>query len=153
MLLNTSSITAYSITLFCLCYLCVKQQRPLLSEHYVTAETSPGQCSLPIGRSRSCDQNRIMAAAAAVRSSMGLTFRLSRVIPDCSTCPFYRLNSCGGNLQRKGSFDSFRTMNRHFQTSIGEWCSLLTPLASVRGWFFSLDCLFTISLNKFVFSY
>uniref|UniRef100_A0A3Q4HS72 Ferredoxin-2, mitochondrial n=1 Tax=Neolamprologus brichardi TaxID=32507 RepID=A0A3Q4HS72_NEOBR len=33
-----------------------------------------------------------MAASAAVRSSMGLTLRLSRVIPDCSTCPLSRLN-------------------------------------------------------------
>ncbi|XP_059205813.1 ferredoxin-2, mitochondrial [Centropristis striata] len=63
-----------------------------------------------------------MAASAAVRSSMGLTLRLSRVIPDCSTCPFNRLKSCGssgGNLQRRGSFERFRTINRHLQTSIG----------------------------------
>ncbi|XP_029292044.1 ferredoxin-2, mitochondrial isoform X4 [Cottoperca gobio] len=63
-----------------------------------------------------------MAASAAVRSSMGLTLRLSRVIPDCSTCPLYRLKSCVssvGNLQRRGSFNSFRTINRHLQTSIG----------------------------------
>ncbi|KAK5926540.1 hypothetical protein CgunFtcFv8_022103 [Champsocephalus gunnari] len=62
-----------------------------------------------------------MAASAAVRSSMGLTLRLSRSIPDCSTCTFYRLKSCVnsvGKLQRKGSFDSFRTINRHLQTSI-----------------------------------
>ncbi|XP_042341492.1 ferredoxin-2, mitochondrial [Plectropomus leopardus] len=61
-------------------------------------------------------------AAAAVRSSMGLTLRLSRVIPDCSTCPLFRLKSCVssvGNLQRSGSFDSFRTINRHLQTSKG----------------------------------
>ena len=131
----------------------MKQQRPLLSEQYVAAETSLRQRSLPIGRSRSCDHNRNMAAAAAVRSSVGLTFRLSRVIPDCSTCPFYRLNTCGGNLQRRGSFDSFRTINRHLQTTIGEWCSLLTSLAPVRCWCFSLDYVFTIRLNKFVFSY
>ncbi|XP_051241439.1 ferredoxin-2, mitochondrial [Dicentrarchus labrax] len=63
-----------------------------------------------------------MAASAAVRSSMGLTFRLSRVIPDCSTCPLNRLKSCVSsvaNVQRRGSFDSFRTINRHLQTSIG----------------------------------
>ncbi|KAM7394126.1 hypothetical protein PAMP_020945 [Pampus punctatissimus] len=63
-----------------------------------------------------------MAASAAVRSSMGLTLRLSRVIPDCRTCPLYRLKSCvnsATNLQRRGSFDSFRTINRHLQTSIG----------------------------------
>ncbi|XP_035516891.1 ferredoxin-2, mitochondrial [Morone saxatilis] len=63
-----------------------------------------------------------MAASAAVRSSMGLTFRLSRVLPDCSTCPLNRLKSCVSsvaNVQRGGSFDSFRTINRHLQTSIG----------------------------------
>ncbi|XP_070683944.1 ferredoxin-2, mitochondrial [Pempheris klunzingeri] len=63
-----------------------------------------------------------MAASAAVRSSMGLTLRLSRVIPDCSTCPLYRLKGCASsvaNLQRRGSFDNFRTINRHLQTSIG----------------------------------
>ncbi|XP_005752288.1 ferredoxin-2, mitochondrial [Pundamilia nyererei] len=63
-----------------------------------------------------------MAASAAVRSSMGLTLRLSRVIPDCSTCPLFRLK-CNAknvaNLQRRGSFDSLRTINRHLQTSIG----------------------------------
>ncbi|XP_040002648.1 ferredoxin-2, mitochondrial [Xiphias gladius] len=63
-----------------------------------------------------------MAAATAVRSSVGLTLRLSRVIPDCTTCPLYRLKSCVNsvaNLNRSGSFDSFRTINRHLQTSIG----------------------------------
>ncbi|KAM9769615.1 ferredoxin-2, mitochondrial [Menidia menidia] len=63
-----------------------------------------------------------MAASAAVRSSMGLTLRLSRSIPDCSTCPLYRLVSYlnnKSNLQRRGSFDSFRMINRHLQTSIG----------------------------------
>ncbi|KAL6110149.1 fdx2 [Pungitius sinensis] len=63
-----------------------------------------------------------MAAAAAVRSSVGLTLRLSRALPDCSSCPFYRLNGCvsgGGSLQRRGSFDSYRTLNRHLQTSKG----------------------------------
>ncbi|XP_034401257.1 ferredoxin-2, mitochondrial isoform X2 [Cyclopterus lumpus] len=61
-------------------------------------------------------------AAAAVRSSMGLTLRLSRALPDCSNCPFHRSNGCVSgvsNLQRRGSFDSFRTINRHLQTSKG----------------------------------
>ncbi|XP_030269825.1 ferredoxin-2, mitochondrial [Sparus aurata] len=63
-----------------------------------------------------------MAASAAVRSSMGLTFRLSRVMPDCNTCPLNRLKSCvsgAANVQRRGSFDSFRTINRNLQTSKG----------------------------------
>ncbi|XP_006787458.1 ferredoxin-2, mitochondrial [Neolamprologus brichardi] len=63
-----------------------------------------------------------MAASAAVRSSMGLTLRLSRVIPDCSTCPLSRLKCNAKNvasLQRTGSFNSLRTINRHLQTSIG----------------------------------
>ncbi|XP_070827024.1 ferredoxin-2, mitochondrial [Chaetodon trifascialis] len=63
-----------------------------------------------------------MAASAAVRSSMGLTFKLSRVIPDCSTCPLSRLKSCVSSVaqsQRRASFESFRTINRHLQTSIG----------------------------------
>ncbi|XP_034544754.1 ferredoxin-2, mitochondrial [Notolabrus celidotus] len=63
-----------------------------------------------------------MAATAAVRSSMGLTLRLSRVIPDCSTCPIYRLKSCVGTvgkLQSRGPLDNFKTINRHLQTSIG----------------------------------
>uniref|UniRef100_A0A3Q0R289 Ferredoxin-2, mitochondrial n=1 Tax=Amphilophus citrinellus TaxID=61819 RepID=A0A3Q0R289_AMPCI len=32
-----------------------------------------------------------MASSAAVRSSMGLILRHSRVIPDCRTCPLFRL--------------------------------------------------------------
>ncbi|KAG7486072.1 ferredoxin-2, mitochondrial [Solea senegalensis] len=63
-----------------------------------------------------------MAAAAAVRSSMGLTLRLSRVIPDCSSCPLSRSKSCvnsAASLQRNGSFDNCRTINRHLQTTIG----------------------------------
>ncbi|XP_076583476.1 ferredoxin-2, mitochondrial [Chaetodon auriga] len=63
-----------------------------------------------------------MAASAAVRSSMGLTFKLSRVIPDCSKCPLNRLKSCvssAAQSQRRASFESFRTINRHLQTSIG----------------------------------
>ncbi|XP_077427754.1 ferredoxin-2, mitochondrial [Vanacampus margaritifer] len=64
-----------------------------------------------------------MAASAAVRSSVGLTFRLSRVIPDCSTCPMSRLTSCAAHLQRKGSVDTFRTINRYMQTSVGSFHS------------------------------
>ncbi|XP_071769745.1 ferredoxin-2, mitochondrial [Centroberyx gerrardi] len=63
-----------------------------------------------------------MAASAAVRSSVGLTFRLSRVIPDCSTCPLYRLSSCATGIassSRGGSLERFRTLNRQFQTTIG----------------------------------
>uniref|UniRef100_A0A1A8EY62 Ferredoxin-2, mitochondrial n=2 Tax=Nothobranchius korthausae TaxID=1143690 RepID=A0A1A8EY62_9TELE len=62
-----------------------------------------------------------MAASAAARTSMGLTLRFHRVIPDCSKCPLYRLKGCTSNRanpQRKSSFDSFRTINRHLQTSI-----------------------------------
>lgn len=61
-----------------------------------------------------------MAASAAVRSSVGLTLRLSRVIPDCSKCPFNRLNTCTSGIAsaaRGGNVDSFRTLNRHLQTS------------------------------------
>lgn len=92
-----------------------------------------------------------MAAAAAVRSSVGLTFRLSRIIPDCTSCPLNRLRSCVGTVQNSGSFESFRTINRHLQTSIGEWCCLLTRLAAIRGWFFSRYYLFTIYINKLSF--
>ncbi|XP_061572460.1 ferredoxin-2, mitochondrial [Cololabis saira] len=63
----------------------------------------------------------MMAASASARSSMALTLRFSRVMPDCSTCPLYRLQSCVNNraaLPRKGSVDTFRTINRHLQTSI-----------------------------------
>lgn len=98
----------------------------------VTAPSAVGalylQCSFSIGRIRPCDQNTIMAASAVVRSGMGLTLRLSRGIPDCSTCVLSRMNSCVNavaNLQRIGSFDSFRTINRHLQTSIGKHRILL----------------------------
>lgn len=43
-------------------------------------------------------------------------------MPDCSTCPFNRLKTCMGsvaNSTRRGSFESFRTINRHLQTTIG----------------------------------
>lgn len=112
----------------------VTQQRPLPSKPHVTAETSRSRRSSPIGHGRPRDQNTIMAASAAVRSSMGLTLRLSRVIPDCSTCPLSRLKSCAGPaapLLRGGSSDSYRTINRHLQTSMGEWRCLLTALASI----------------------
>ncbi|XP_057699618.1 ferredoxin-2, mitochondrial [Corythoichthys intestinalis] len=60
-----------------------------------------------------------MAASVAVRSSMGLTFRLSRVLPDCILCPLSRLKTYASHLRRKDSVDSFRTINRYLQTSIG----------------------------------
>ncbi|KAK6300687.1 ferredoxin-2, mitochondrial [Coregonus clupeaformis] len=60
-----------------------------------------------------------MAASAAVRSSVGLTLRLSRVIPDCSTCPFNRLNSYLNGIASSSNGDRFRTLNRHLQTSRG----------------------------------
>ncbi|XP_037128789.1 ferredoxin-2, mitochondrial [Syngnathus acus] len=60
-----------------------------------------------------------MATSAAVRSSMGMTFRLSRVLPDCSTCPFSRIKTCTTHLQRKDSVDAFRTINRYMQTNTG----------------------------------
>ncbi|XP_060945881.1 ferredoxin-2, mitochondrial [Limanda limanda] len=63
-----------------------------------------------------------MAAAAAVRSSVGLTLRLSRVKPDCSRCPLTRLRSAvpgGGGRARSGSFYSCRTITRQLQTSMG----------------------------------
>uniref|UniRef100_A0A3Q3W9A0 Ferredoxin-2, mitochondrial n=1 Tax=Mola mola TaxID=94237 RepID=A0A3Q3W9A0_MOLML len=64
-----------------------------------------------------------MAAAAVVRSGVGLTFRLSRVIPHCTTCPLNRFKtwtSSVAHYQRSASFDSFRMIYRHLQTSIGE---------------------------------
>ncbi|KAJ3615281.1 hypothetical protein NHX12_018849 [Muraenolepis orangiensis] len=63
-----------------------------------------------------------MAASAAVRSSTGLTFRLFGVIRDCSTCPFYRLNSnVNGfaNVSRGCSPGGVRTLNRQLQTTMG----------------------------------
>lgn len=103
--------------------------------------TPPAKCSSPSGRLGSCDQNRIMATCAAVRSSMSLTLRLSRVIPDCSTCPLYRLKTRVNNVanaRRRGSSDSFWTINRHLQTTTGEWCGLLTPLALIRSYVYGL---------------
>ncbi|XP_026159328.1 ferredoxin-2, mitochondrial [Mastacembelus armatus] len=60
-----------------------------------------------------------MAASATTRRSMGLTLRLSRVIPGCGTCPPSRLQACVKNSQSRTSFDCFRTINRHLQTSKG----------------------------------
>ncbi|XP_030638439.1 ferredoxin-2, mitochondrial [Chanos chanos] len=62
-----------------------------------------------------------MAASVAVRASMGLTLRYSRVIPDCSVCPFNVLNICNNarRVSTKGkSMERFKTPNRHLQTSI-----------------------------------
>lgn len=115
----------------------MKQQRPLHSDLRVTTQPSR-RSPFPIAPFRSCDQNRIMAAAAAVRSSVRLTFRLSRIIPDLTLCPLNRLQSCVVNLQNAGSSESFRTINRHLQTSKGEWRALLTRRTSRRGWFLSL---------------
>ncbi|XP_051939680.1 ferredoxin-2, mitochondrial [Hippocampus zosterae] len=64
-----------------------------------------------------------MAASAVVRSSVGLTFRLSRVLPDCSTCPLSRLKQCTAHLQKKNCVDTFRTINRFVQTSVGSYHS------------------------------
>ncbi|XP_029595212.1 ferredoxin-2, mitochondrial [Salmo trutta] len=60
-----------------------------------------------------------MAVSAGVRSSVGLTLRLSRVIPDCSTCPFNRLNTYLNGIAKSSNVDRFRTLNRHLQTSKG----------------------------------
>ncbi|XP_072319288.1 ferredoxin-2, mitochondrial [Eucyclogobius newberryi] len=63
-----------------------------------------------------------MAASAAVRTSMGLTFRLSRALAVCSACPLNTLNRCGlsaAHLVRKGSLDHHGTINRHLRTGSG----------------------------------
>lgn len=78
---------------------------------------------VPIGRFLSCDQNRRMAASATVRCGMGLTFRVSRLIPDCTSCPWRTLKNCdsnGANFQKSTPSKTFQTINRHMQTSIGE---------------------------------
>ncbi|XP_076026341.1 ferredoxin-2, mitochondrial [Genypterus blacodes] len=62
-----------------------------------------------------------MAASAAVRSSVGLTLRVSRVLPDCSRCPLYGRNGCLSGVAaslRGSSLDQFRTLKRHLRTSI-----------------------------------
>uniref|UniRef100_H2SDZ5 Ferredoxin-2, mitochondrial n=1 Tax=Takifugu rubripes TaxID=31033 RepID=H2SDZ5_TAKRU len=64
-----------------------------------------------------------MAASAALRCSMGLTFRVSRLIPDCTTCPWRQLkhyDSPRASFPKTTPFMSFQTTNRHMQTSIGE---------------------------------
>jgi hypothetical protein len=81
------------------------------------------KCPFTIGRVNPCDQNRRMAASTAVRSSMGLTFRLSRVIRQCSASPFYRLNSCVDGfalLSKQGFPGGLQTLNRQLQTTMGE---------------------------------
>ncbi|TNM86027.1 hypothetical protein fugu_008298 [Takifugu bimaculatus] len=63
-----------------------------------------------------------MAASAALRCSMGLTFRVSRLIPDCTTCPWRKLkhyDSPKASFPKTTPFMSFQTTNRHLQTSIG----------------------------------
>ncbi|XP_026869382.1 ferredoxin-2, mitochondrial [Electrophorus electricus] len=62
-----------------------------------------------------------MAAAAAVRASVGLTSRFAKVAPDCSICPFNRLNICNKAMlgsTRSRSIDRFSAPNRQLQTSI-----------------------------------
>ncbi|KAM9792442.1 ferredoxin-2, mitochondrial [Neosynchiropus ocellatus] len=63
-----------------------------------------------------------MAACAAVWTSMGLTLRLTRVLPDCHACVLSNFRNRANNLTNphtRASFDSFRTINRHLQTSTG----------------------------------
>ncbi|XP_056136880.1 ferredoxin-2, mitochondrial [Lampris incognitus] len=64
-----------------------------------------------------------MAVSAAVRSSVGLSWRLThRVMPDCGSCPLYRLNACVGGIASPSTgrcFDRFRTSHRNLQTTIG----------------------------------
>ncbi|KAG7281634.1 hypothetical protein CRUP_019146 [Coryphaenoides rupestris] len=63
-----------------------------------------------------------MAASTAVRTSVGLTLRLSRVIRDCHSCPFYVSNSCASasaNLSRGASPAAFRTQSRQLRTTVG----------------------------------
>ena len=81
------------------------------------------KCPFAIGRANTCDHNRRMAASTAVRSSMGLTFRLSRVITDCIASPLYRFNSCMygiARLSKRGFPGGLWTLNRQLQTTMGE---------------------------------
>ncbi|XP_008315805.1 ferredoxin-2, mitochondrial [Cynoglossus semilaevis] len=55
-----------------------------------------------------------MAAAAAVRWSMGLGLK---VIPDCSLCPLSR--SCVSSWMSLKRSVRYRTINRHLRTTIG----------------------------------
>ncbi|KAG9277498.1 ferredoxin-2, mitochondrial [Astyanax mexicanus] len=60
-----------------------------------------------------------MAAAAAVRA---LSVRLGKVAPDCSVCPFYRLNMCSGAVlgptRGRRAMELYSAPNRKLQTSI-----------------------------------
>ncbi|KAM9482925.1 ferredoxin-2, mitochondrial [Clarias gariepinus] len=58
-----------------------------------------------------------MAAAAAVRVSVGLTLGLAKVAPQCRVCPFNRLNRDHGATISKSS-RRFSAPSRHLQTSI-----------------------------------
>lgn len=58
-----------------------------------------------------------MAAAAAVRSSLGLTLRLAQVLPQCRACSFNRLNFCIGAAIAKPP-RRFSAPSRQLQTSI-----------------------------------
>ncbi|XP_072538915.1 ferredoxin-2, mitochondrial [Salminus brasiliensis] len=60
-----------------------------------------------------------MAAAAAVRA---LSVRLGKVAPDCTVCPFYRLNMCSGAVlgpaRGRRAMELYLAPNRQLQTSI-----------------------------------
>ncbi|XP_036425976.1 ferredoxin-2, mitochondrial [Colossoma macropomum] len=60
-----------------------------------------------------------MAAAAAVRA---LSVRLGKVAPDCTVCPFYRLNMCSGvvltSARGRKAMELYSAPNRQLQTSI-----------------------------------
>ncbi|KAI5613609.1 ferredoxin-2, mitochondrial precursor [Silurus asotus] len=58
-----------------------------------------------------------MAAAAAVRTSVGLSLRLAKVAPQCRVCPFNRLNLCNGATIAKTD-RRFSAPSRELQTSI-----------------------------------
>ncbi|XP_053494813.1 ferredoxin-2, mitochondrial [Ictalurus furcatus] len=58
-----------------------------------------------------------MAAASAVRASIGLTLKLVKVAPQCRVCPFNRLNICNGATIAKSS-RRFSAPSRQLQTSI-----------------------------------
>ncbi|XP_053712959.1 ferredoxin-2, mitochondrial-like [Synchiropus splendidus] len=61
-----------------------------------------------------------MAACATVWTSMGLTLRLARVLPDCHACGLSTLSANYlTNPHTRASFDRLRTISRHLQTSIG----------------------------------
>ncbi|KAJ8345129.1 hypothetical protein SKAU_G00293220 [Synaphobranchus kaupii] len=61
-----------------------------------------------------------MAASTAVRMSVGLILRFSRVSPRCNLCNLPGLNTCthtNGGSTRGSIFDPFRNLNRSLQTS------------------------------------